>query len=96
MRWHVCRVHSYSHTAAGEEVFCRYLWDGNKRGRVLHPFGILVGPEDVYGVIWCSEGLHTLVALHPVIQTGCHAVDAQEWILDKDWGGPFAGLNRVV
>ena len=63
---------------------------------MLHSLGILLGPEDVDGVVWRAERFQAFITLHAVIEGRSHAVNAQKRVLDKGWGCPFAGLDRVM
>ena len=63
---------------------------------MLHPLRILTRPEDVDAlVVRGAEGLETLVALLAVVETGSHAVKAEEGVLDEFGGGPLAGWFGV-
>jgi hypothetical protein len=43
-----------------------------------------------------AESLQSFVALLAVVQTGCHAVEAQEGVFHELWGGPLARVFAVA
>jgi hypothetical protein len=61
------------------EVLDRDVGDGDGGGRVLHALGVLLGTEDVDGlVVGGAVGFQALVALLAVVEAGGHAVDSHE------------------
>ena len=56
-------------------------------------FGVVGGPENSYGVVWRAEGFHALVGLLTVIESGCHAMQAEVGVSDEGGRGPLAGFD---
>lgn len=61
---------------------------GDVLGGPLHALGVLVGAEDGDAAVGLAEGLHPLVTLHAVVQTGRHAVDGEVGGGDPAWFAP--------
>lgn len=63
---------------------------------MLNPLGILLRTEDSNGlVVGSARGFEAFVALHAVVQTWGHAVDAKEGVLDEFGRSPFAACEGV-
>jgi hypothetical protein len=61
------------------EVLDRDVGDGDGGGGVLHTLGILLGTEDVDGlVVRSAVGFQSLVALLAVVEAGCHSMNTHE------------------
>ena len=74
----------------------RYRRDRDKSGRVGHSFCIGRGAEDGDLIICCSKCFDTFKSLLGVVQSRCHAMDAEVGVLDELGFVPFAGLSVVV
>ncbi len=61
-----------------------------------HPLGILQRPENGYPVVGSAEGFDALECLLAVVETRCHAMDAEEGVLDEGGFAPFSGFDTVV
>ena len=62
----------------------------------MHAERIHFRAEDGDSIGGCTEGLDALIAFHSVVETGCHAMDAEIWICYKDWVRPLAGFGGIV
>lgn len=70
---------------------------------MLHPLGILLRSENANCVVVGSSGrLHAFIALHSVIETGSHAVQAKERIRNEGGRSPLSrrlapgGLDMAI
>ena len=91
------RVQTHSQMDALPEQLNGDLRHRDKGGGMLHALRVLLGPEDVDGlVVRGAEGFEAFVALLAVVQTGRHAVQAEEGVLDEFGRGPLPGRFAVV
>lgn len=97
MRRDVGGVHGDGEVHAFQEVLFGDWGNGDIGCRVGHAAGVLVGAEDGdFLVTGEAEAFYAFVGLLPVVESGCHAVNAEEGVGVEGRGAPLLRYKGVV
>lgn len=96
MRWDKLCIQADRQVYAVLEVLDGHLWNGDERGAMLHALCVLLRTEDINHLVrGITECFQAFVALLAVVQTGCHAVQAQKGVFYELGRCPFSRFLRV-